>query len=298
MWDSFSTSKDEPIFVVRGVSFDLTLLLIVVHSAAFVISGFLLAFGGGAILNACVFTPELFLQGHVWQILTYPFAKATSASGLSLFFVIEMLMLWFFGRPVEQHLGRRAFLNFYIWMWATLPLVFTLLSFVGISAPVYGSNDLNYGVFVAFVCIYPGVRMLLNIQARWWLLGGLAIFSLLALSAHAWPMLVGLWWVNIFGWTLMRHAGVSAEILPLSIADWIPKRKPRFTIVREPQMKTKRRPDPAPVDLDNLRDEMDTLLDKIAEVGIARLTPAERKRLEVLRMELLEGDAPSGGKKP
>ncbi len=51
-------------------------------------------------------TPLIWMRGFVWQLVTYPFAGAGAPS---FWFVLELLILFMFGRDVYQRLGRQGF---------------------------------------------------------------------------------------------------------------------------------------------------------------------------------------------
>lgn len=56
--------------------------------------------------------PDLLLQGHAWQLVTFQFLH--DPDGL-LHILVNLGLLWFFGRQVEAFLGRISFLKLYLW---------------------------------------------------------------------------------------------------------------------------------------------------------------------------------------
>lgn len=81
---------------------DLIALLVVVF-----VTFSLQFFGATAIVPALMrLTPAVWRSGWLWQLITYPFAGYGPAS---LWFLFEMLMLYWFGRDVRYQLGRRRF---------------------------------------------------------------------------------------------------------------------------------------------------------------------------------------------
>lgn len=59
-----------------------------------------------AIVDLFRLTPAVWLRGYVWQLATYPLA----GFGLpNLWFLLELLILFWFGRDVYAQLGRRRF---------------------------------------------------------------------------------------------------------------------------------------------------------------------------------------------
>jgi hypothetical protein len=63
-------------------------------------------FAGTAVIPELLRLTPAVLQGFVWQIVTYPFI-GWGRSGL--WFLVELLILFWFGRDVFHRLGRRAF---------------------------------------------------------------------------------------------------------------------------------------------------------------------------------------------
>ena len=85
-------------------------------------------FEGAAILPALLrLTPAVF-RGFVWQIATYP-AIGWGASGL--WFLLELLILFWFGRDVFWRLGRQRF-----WLLLVRAAVGAALGLLGLGALV------------------------------------------------------------------------------------------------------------------------------------------------------------------
>ncbi len=102
-------------------------------------------------------TPAVIQQGFVWQLATYPFV-GFGQPGLG--FLIELLVLFFFGRDVYLALGRRKFWR--LIAWAAIP--------AGVAAVVVhlGASVVNGGAanpFTAPFALMQGQRMLLAITA-------------------------------------------------------------------------------------------------------------------------------------
>jgi hypothetical protein len=91
--------------------------------------------------------------GYVWQILTYPFA----GYGLrpSLWFLLELLILFWFGRDVFFRLGRRAFWK--LVAWACVPAALVALVVDGLGRALAG------GAPIASFHLMQGQRILLSV---------------------------------------------------------------------------------------------------------------------------------------
>ena len=63
--------------------------------------------------------------GQVWRFFTYGFWNVPSLN-----FVIDMVMLVWFGFDLERFFGRKIFLRFYGVLYLLQPLTYTLLGFI------------------------------------------------------------------------------------------------------------------------------------------------------------------------
>ena len=276
MITGYSPDEDrQPLTYFRGYPIHAAALLVIVHVVTMIAATLLRATGAGGLIRSLAFSSdEVFQRFALWQYFTYAFVNSPS-----IWFAIEMVMLFQFGREVERSLGRRAFLLMYGLLLVVTPLV---LSVVGLFQPTesVGSGGLHFAVFIAFATVYPTAAIFFNIQARWIALILLAIYSLQALAFHQWTGLLTLWAGAGLAWAFIQHHRGHFTLPELRL--W--KKKPRFQVVRsEPARRAAPREDAPPSDLD-------TLLDKIAKSGMASLTAQERARLEAAREELLKRD--------
>ncbi|HEY9173130.1 MAG TPA: rhomboid family intramembrane serine protease, partial [Verrucomicrobiae bacterium] len=157
-------------------------------------------------------TRSALTRGHVWQLLTFQFLH------VSLWHLLGNLMgLWFFGRFVEEALGRRRFLVAYLGsgvVGGLLQCVLMLLfprHFVGF---VFGASAGVMGVFALFCRLQAGAEVRWNFilpmraDVLLWITGGISLFFTLvpsqrgggyAHAAHLGGILAGLAWVKL-GW--------------------------------------------------------------------------------------------------
>jgi hypothetical protein len=97
-------------------------------------------------------TPAVWQQGFVWQPFTYPLAGFGPPS---LWFLLELLILFLFGRDVFSRLGRRAF-----WLllgWTCVPAALVALLADGLF------RLLGAGPLGASLMLMQGQRMLLTV---------------------------------------------------------------------------------------------------------------------------------------
>jgi len=256
-------------------------LLVITHVACLIATCFLLAFGGGAILNLLLFdSAQVLHAGRFWQLASYAFVHSPSPMEV-LFFAIEMYMLFIFGREVERYIGRRAFLALYAILLLAPPLLLTLVG-AWIRAGLAGSSLIHFAIFIAFAALYPSVELFfLRIMAKWVALIFVAAYSLSLLAYHRWAELAVLWLsVGIaWGFIHLQSAGLEMNWLSGWTSRWRSRRNLRVV------------PSPTPRragEQEDIYDTIDPVLEKISKSGISSLTASERRMLDRARNRLLK----------
>ena len=272
-----TTASDdyEPVTYVGRFPIDITTLLVAVHAVTMIAGTLLIAARQSWLVTAMMFDRALVLgAGHLWQLVTYAFVHQPS-----IWFVIHLFFLFFFGREVERFIGRRAYIVLYAALLLLPPLLLTIWGLAG--RVVYADSDaLHFGIFVAFAAIYPGVELLFRIQAKWMALVFGVIAVLQYLAANAWPQLTALLVSIAFAFFFIRMRGAGPEL------EWIGglkekfQPKPKFKVVPKP---TSRRV----VEPEDVHVSIDPLLEKISKHGINSLTASERRALDRARNQLL-----------
>lgn len=245
-------------------------VLAATHAVTMVLTALAMAAGAEALIQSFQFSSTAVLENFaVWQLVTYAFVHPPQ-----ILFLLELYLLVAFGREIESHLGRNAFLRLYAILLLLPPVVLTVLGFFGLSSIFRGSAALHFGVFVAFATLYPGAQIFFSLQARWVALALLAFSALqyLAFSLH-----------TDLGVLLLDSAAAFVTIQFLrgtwSLADILPRRQPVFRIVEKPA-----EPHREPLG------SIDAILEKISRTGMSSLTSRERAQLEKARAELLAKD--------
>ena len=246
----------------------------------------------GAIWQALAFQPaEIVLRP--WTILTYMFVH-----GGFFHFFFNMLVLFFFGPPLEERWGSRDFLKFYL----VAGIGGALLSILEPHASVGGASAAMYGVMLAYAMAWPD-----NLVYIWgifpvkvkWLVAGLAAFSVFgALGtvgsgvAH-WAHLGGFvtaflylkspWAPSPWGAVPQRRkaktkgkGGFAGLQLPWKRKPAAPPPAPAPTSTPQNRPGTPKRPS----EEQRLLDDVDRILEKISARGLGSLTDEERKRLD------------------
>lgn len=215
-------------------------------------------------------------RGFVWQPLTYMFLH----SGI-WHILINLFILWFFGREVEYFIGPRFFTRLYFLgglAGAALWLAFNFHS----ASFVLGASGAVLACVIAFATLFPDREITLlvffvlpvTLKAKY--------MALIAIAFDVVPLLSGAE-TNVahlahlggaaFGYLYIKQLGYGstpAWLLPLQ--RWGRCLRPR------------RRPQDSPPRYDSsaefIRQEVDPILDKIAREGMHSLTRRERKILE------------------
>ena len=212
-----------------------------------------------------------------WGPLTYMFLHADL-----MHLAVNMLILFFFGPPLESRWGEREFVRFYI----TCGLGGVALSYLFLPAAVVGASAAIYGLMLAFAMNWPNAPIyvwgIFPVKAKY-LVG--FFFVLSALSA-----------VQATGGTAhFAHLGGLVAGFAYLKADWRPgqrlgrlkkvvSRSRRLAIVARDENgdehpgvgASARRHDEDP----SLYDKVDEVLDKISAKGMSSLTPDELELLD------------------
>jgi membrane associated rhomboid family serine protease len=269
-------ADQQPVTWFRGHPVYAAHLIVAVLSVSMIVTTLLLAFGGRAVLAVLEFTSPEVLAGQLWRPFTY---GLVNPPGLG--FVIDMVMLVFFGREVEKYLGRRAFIRLYLALYLLTPVLLTIL---GLFGPRFLSGQTgSFAIFIAFAALYPNVPMFFNVLAKW--VAGIlvAVYTLVALSNHEWSGLLSLWATTGFAFAYIRHAQGHFN-LPTPRLPARPTTRPTTTPATTtrptaPRPTVRGVPPPGPADID-------ALLDKISRDGIHSLTAAERAKLDEAQARL------------
>jgi hypothetical protein len=217
----------------------------------------------------------MFLHAGIWHIL------------------MNMLVLFFFGPPLEARWGEREFLRFYL----VAGLGGAALSFLFMPPMVVGASAAIYGVMLAFALNWPNAPIyiygIFPVKAKWLVafLFVLTVFGTFGTSgsstahfAHLGGILAGLIYLKA-DWrpktSLARfvstsgrrgRGGSSGSPRPLAIVPReVQKQRTESSSADEPV---------APSDERKLLDEVDRVLDKISAEGMGSLTRDERRLLD------------------
>ena len=272
----FAPNEDQqPMFTFRGYPVFAAYFIVIVYVATVIVATLL----GPALIGSATallgFSSEEVLRGQIWRVFTYGLINTPSLS-----FVIDMVMIVWFGRELEKFFGRKTFLRFYACLYLLTPVIFTLLGFI---RPMAISGETGgFALFIAFAALYPSAMMLFNIEARWMAIVLVAIYALQHAFNRDHVSLIALA-VNVsFAIGYVRHAQGRLELPKIKIPGF--NRAPKLRVLPRPTNARRE------VELDDEIESIDPLLDKIARTGMASLTAKERARLERAREALIKKD--------
>jgi membrane associated rhomboid family serine protease len=275
---SFGTATSRPGF---GFGFTLTPWVKRLLIANGVIYLLMLIVGRGFFWNWFGFTPAEVLT-RPWGVVTYMFIH-----GDFWHVLLNMLVLFFFGPPLESRWGSNEFLKYYL----LCGLGGAALSFLfAPTAGVIGASAAVYGVMLAFAWYWPDSPIyiwgIFPVKAKWMVAflfiltfisafggagGGVAHFAHLGgLAAGALYLRVGA--PDAAGGSFLRKSGRGQRMAIVPRKEEEEEGRSRRVVRRS------RGKDGLPDE--ELLDEVDRILDKISASGMASLSDEERQVLD------------------
>lgn len=279
--------------------------LITLYTATMVAIAFSTACGATSWIHLLVYNSTAVAHGQLWRLGTYALISSPS-----IWFALEMAMLYYFGRVVEKAIGSKMFAFLYGGLLLLGSLLLQLWSSLGEPQQMNGAQAANFAIFAAFVALCPDIPFFFALRARSLLLILLAVTSLQLVEGHHFASLLlflsaslaALLFMHWRGFpsffssakahpvtellkkmtslkkeapptnsTLLASASISTSILPF-VSPKTPKKKSA-----PPKKKI----------------DIDALLEKINQTGIASLTEQEKEKLEEARVALLKRDGVS-----
>ncbi len=236
-------------------------------------------------------TVDNIAAGKVWTFFTYSFLHST---GNLLHVVGNLLGLYFLGRALQPLLGAKRF----VWLYAAAVVAGALL-WLGTHWPndgaAIGASAGVAGLFVLFACFHPNQPITL------------LLFFVLPVTLKPKYVAIGLLAFELFGFVFYEIMGSVSPFGPIAhsahlggmLAGWIYFRylhtapwrsstaRPDIELPRWLQKTPKAAP-PAPFQVDltrreDLRAEVDRILDKINSDGFGALTADEKRLLDEAR---------------
>ena len=271
-----SPENYDPITWVGRVPVYATTIIVALYVVSMVGVAIALASGAEAGLGKLTFNTESVLRGgELWRCLTYAFVNPPDP-----WFIISLVMLYIFGRDVEQHLGRKGFVRLYLGFLLLGPSLLLAASLVSKQSLSISQSWANFAVFISFAALYPGAQLLFQITAK--------IFALVLLGISVLQLLAGRQWVEMM--VLLATAFLAYYAIRHGSAlnlDFISRLRPVSNRSKIPRLRVVKNPEDETVDPHRI---IDPLLEKISRNGLSSLTRREREQLEQARAVLLAKD--------
>lgn len=235
-------------------------------------------------------------EGKIWTLVSYAFLHST---GNFFHILFNLLMIFFMGREIIRLHGEGSLLRIMAASVISGGLLFVLVHW-GSSLPTIGASAAVYGVLALFcmtrpnepITIYLYFILPITIKPKWllWIMGGHALFGTVAWewlgsgnsiahSAHLGGLIAGIVYYPILTGRL---------VLPSLF-----RRRIRVTTVKHdssgfPKVPRSKRPLAVEYSVnlsgrEELRKEVDRILDKITSQGFASLSQAEKDTLDRAR---------------
>ncbi|MCC6579665.1 MAG: rhomboid family intramembrane serine protease [Phycisphaeraceae bacterium] len=212
------------------------------------------------------------MHGQVWRLVTFQFLHA---GPWHLFF--NMLSLYFFGPMIEQYLGSRRYLLFYLLCGIGGAVAYPLLLVTGVLfnspwTPLVGASAGIFGILLAAAKVAPNARVMLlfppipmQLRTMAWIMVGVAAYMVLlngdnagGEAAHLGGAVAGYILIRRLRWLNVADLGRSAGF----VDRWKQRQKQAQQQQRH-----------------NLDAEVDRILDKVRRHGLQSLTSREKKTL-------------------
>jgi len=271
-----SPENYDPITWVGRVPVYATTIIVALYVVSMVGVAIALASGAEAGLGKLTFNTESVLRGgELWRCLTYAFVNPPDP-----WFIISLVMLYIFGRDVEQHLGRKGFVRLYLGFLLLGPSLLLAAALVSRQSLSISQSWANFAVFLSFAALYPGAQLLFQITAK--------IFALVLLGISVLQLLAGRQWVEMM--VLLATAFLAYYAIRHGSAlnlDFISRLRPVSNRSKIPRLRVVKNPEDETVDPHRI---IDPLLEKISRNGLSSLTRREREQLERARAVLLAKD--------
>ena len=238
-------------------------------------------------------------SGFLWQPITFQFLH-----GGVLHLLVNLIVIYFFGRAVEEALGRAHFLRLYLAsgvIGGLFQMIFALLFPSVFGGVVVGASAGAFGLIAAFASMFPDrtITLLLffvipiSLRARTllWISIALAVFGIIvpvgnvADAAHLGGIFTG--WAYIRRFILGQGLGLGTGWPSLRVR----RMGPRELVGTRSGRRSRWRTNPPATEEDlppaeYISRAVDPILDKISAHGIQSLTERERRILEAARARM------------
>ena len=133
--------------------------LILVNVAIYLVYFFAIRFVGDSLFIPLKLIPAMTIRGAFWQPVTYLFLHDPQSI---MHILLNMLVLWMFGTPVEETWGTRRFLQYYFLCGVGAGICVVLVNLIAGNAyqATIGASGAIYGLLLAYGMLFPNQEVL------------------------------------------------------------------------------------------------------------------------------------------
>ena len=211
---------------------------------------------------------------QLWRLITYQFIHDPNKFG---HIFGNMLLLFFCGRILEGHIGSRKFLIFYLVSGSLGGLLYTILVMIKVLHPgtLYGASGAVFAVIVAGAILFPKIQFYIFgiFPISYWVLAGIyTIFSLFSILRGS----------NVGG-EATHLVGAAAGAVYVLWRPWLEQSQSKIKQGNwQKKMQQER----------GFQQEVDRILEKVHQSGIASLTRKEKRTLKEATQREQQGGKP------
>jgi len=133
--------------------------LILVNVAIYLVYFFAIRFVGDSLFIPLKLIPAMTIRGAFWQPVTYLFLHDPQSI---MHILLNMLVLWMFGTPVEETWGTRRFLQYYFLCGVGAGICVVLVNLIAGNSyqATIGASGAIYGLLLAYGMLFPNQEVL------------------------------------------------------------------------------------------------------------------------------------------
>lgn len=249
-------------------------ILIIANTSIFLLDTIL----GGALTPLLGLSPVQAVYGlKIWQFFTYMFMHSSFTHLL-----FNMLTLWMFGGPVEEAMGSRRFLRYYLLTGLGAAFFVCVFSWNSLSV---GASGAIFGILIAFGMLFPDVIVLVfflfPMKAKYFVLlfAGIELFVTLTTP----------------GDTIAHFAHIGGFVTGYLFLKYHYKLEEMYSVVKnykDVKAHRKKASIKARQEIHDryLEERVDKILDKIRESGMESLSSEEHEMLNHASERLRQKD--------
>lgn len=244
---------------IMNSGYPVVIWLMIINGIVFLLQMFLSLIDNESVMIHLALS-NMIWRGEVWQLLTYMFLHADTWHLL-----FNMLALWMFGKELERIWGSREFLKYYLICGIGAGLTFLLFS----NGYVIGASGGVFGILLAFGMTFPNQTVLFALifpmKAKYMVM----IFGVITFLSIASPGNDQIAHFAHLGGLVTGFIYLKRNIAKQFFRTESKKQQPPAHLKLHPTQK------PENTD-EELKRQVDRILDKINEVGFDKLTAEEQ----------------------